>query len=528
MPPGHTARKKISMLRFPLPSRPIPPPAILASLLTLAAALSPAGIAGIGGPAAAQPPAAPQPPAAATVQVGAVRQPIYGFGGSQTYAGDSLADFTGRDAVYKALFQDLKIDIFRLRNYHGYPGEQEKFERVTRDFARGALKWGGDPKTRGGKAPVRLMFTSWSPPPALKSNSRISGRSDGTDRGQPSGTLKRDAAGKYVYGEFADWWLDSLRKFKSLSGVYPTYIALQNELDFAATYEGCVFLPTEGTTPAGIPLAGYDTALSTVSRRLTAALGAQTPKIVGPETFSLKTSPGDPNHVTKFIDPATAGGKESLSHLFGISFHIYGTGAVGDEAVRNPALFQTALTEVRDAYRTNGISKPLFQTEYLEGESLTAVAGIIHDMFTKGDVSAYLVWISARSIVGPGFGLVYFNPTDGSLERRDRFYAVKAFSEYVGEGWSRVEATCDNPALKLSAYIGPQKRELTVVLINPTPQTQRTTLVPDDSRFRGAAIDLHRSSEGESGERWKDMGKLPADGVITLLPRSVVTVHYRL
>jgi glucuronoarabinoxylan endo-1,4-beta-xylanase len=479
----------------------------------------------------AQPPAQAPPapaPSTATVQVGAVRQPIFGFGGSQTYAGDALADFPHRDAVYKALFQDLKIDIFRLRNYHGYPGEQAKFERVTRDFAQGARKWGGDPKSRGGKAPVRLMFTSWSPPPALKSNDRISGRSDGTDRGQPSATLKKDAAGNYVYGAFADWWLDSLQKFKSLSGAYPTYIALQNELDFAATYEGCVFLPTEGTTAAGISLAGYDRALTTVSRRLTTALGAQSPKIVGPETFSLKTSPGDPNHVLKFIDPATPTGREALSHLFGVSFHIYGTGAVGSEAVRNPVLFQTALKEVRDAYRTNGIDKPLFQTEYLEGETLTAVAGIISDMFTKGDVSAYLVWISARSVVGPGYGLVYFNPTDGSIERRDRFYAVKAFSEYVGEGWNRVETECDNPALKLSAFVGPNRRDLVVVLINPTGQTQRTTVVPDDSRFKAAKIDLHRSSEGESGERWRDLGKYPTDGVVTLLPRSVVTIRFAL
>jgi glucuronoarabinoxylan endo-1,4-beta-xylanase len=478
-------------------------------------------------PVAAQAPA-PPPPSAVTIQTGTVRQPIYGFGGSQTYAGDSLADFPGRDAVYKALFQDLKIDIFRLRNYNGYPGEQEKFERITRDFARGVRKWGGDSKTRGGKAPVRLMFTSWSPPPALKSNDRISGRSDGTDKGQPSGTLKKDASGKYVYGAFADWWLDSLQKFKTLSGVYPTYIALQNELDFAATYEGCVFLPTEGTNSAGIALAGYDQALTTVSRRLATTLGAQSPKIVGPETFSLKTGPNDPNHATKFIDPATPAGKEALSQLFGVSFHIYGAGAVGEEAVRNPALFQTALNQVRDAYRTNGVDKPLFQTEYLEGESLTAVSGIISDTFTKGDVSAYLVWIAARSVVGPGYGLVYFNPTDDSIERRERFYAVKAFSEYVGEGWNRVETKCDNAALKLSAYVGPEKRDLVVVLINPTSQPQRTTILPDDSRYKNAKIDIHRSSEGESGERWRDLGKYPTDGVVTLLPRSVVTVRFAL
>lgn len=33
--------------------------------------------------------------------------------------------------LHKMLLQDLKIDIFRLRNYNSYPGEQAKSERVT-------------------------------------------------------------------------------------------------------------------------------------------------------------------------------------------------------------------------------------------------------------------------------------------------------------------------------------------------------------------------------------------------------------
>ena len=97
------------------------------------------------------------------------------------------------------------------------------------------------------------------------------------------------------------------------------------------------------------------------------------------------------------------------------------------------------------------------------------MAGIINDTFTLGDASAYLVWIAARDAHGPGYALVYFNPTDGSVERRERFYAVKAFSEFVGEGWHRVDADCPaDPALKLSAYIGPNRGDLVAVLINPT------------------------------------------------------------
>src|SRR5262249_36366466 len=143
------------------------------------------------------------PAATGTLRVSAVRQPIYGFGGSQTYNGDLLADFANREAVYKALFADLKLDILRLRNYYGYDGQKDKFEAKTREFATAARRW-SDPKQRGGKGPVRLMFTSWSPPAALKSNHLVSGRSDGTDKGLQNVTLKRNAHRPYAYCQFSD------------------------------------------------------------------------------------------------------------------------------------------------------------------------------------------------------------------------------------------------------------------------------------------------------------------------------------
>ena len=481
---------------------------------------------GLLGPVANAQTPAPTASATASLHTADVHQPIYGFGGSQTYSGDALADFPNKAAVYKALFQDLKIDIFRLRNYDKYPGEQAKFERVTREFAGGATRWGSDPKTRGGKMPVRLMFTSWSPPPSLKSNGLTSGRSDGTDKGRANATLKQDRTGKFMYSQYADWWLGSLQTFKRLSGVYPDYIALQNELEFPATYEGCLFLPTEGTNPQGDKIAGYEQALTAVSNRLTVALGAQTPKILGPETFSLKTSTNDPNHVIHYVDPATEAGKTDLSHLFGISFHIYGAGAADGNPGSDPARFRTSLGELREAYRTGGVDKPLFQNEFLEGDSMTAVAGIISDTLTEGDVSAYLVWIAARSVKQPGYALVYYNPEDGSVERRGRFYAVKAFSEFVGEGWHRIGAECSDPDIKLSAYVGPTAGDLVTVLINPTAQPHQVAVTPDGSDYKEEKTSQYRSSEGESGEHWRELGPLAAGGMVTLIPHSVVTVHF--
>lgn len=475
------------------------------------------------------PGSAPAPPATATLRPSAVRQPIYGFGGSQTFNGDALADYPGREAVYQALFGELKLDIFRLRNYHAYAGQQEKFDRVTREFAGAARRW-SDPAKRGDKGPVRLLFTSWSPPAYLKSNNRVSGRSDGTERGTPDVTLRRKPSGEYVYSEFAEWWLGSLYRFRALCGAFPDYITLQNELDWAVAYEGCEFLPVEGTNREGYHFAGYDRALLALSDRLRRALGAQAPKILGPETFSIQLvsdlpgAPGAPNtpRVQLWADPTTKTGRAVLDRLFGVSYHIYGNDA--EAPAPRHERFHTALKAVADAYRPT--HKPMFQTEFLEGETLTQLAEMIHDTLAIGEASSYFVWISGRTARAPGYALVYYNPEDGSIERRERFYAVKHFSAFVGEGWNRIEAASGDPAVLLSAYVKPANGEMVAVLINPTDQDRRVALAPEGDAYRSAATVVYRTTQGEGGERWRDLGPLPADNVVTLPKRSVATVRY--
>jgi O-glycosyl hydrolase len=445
-----------------------------------------------------------------TIRPNELRQPIYGFGGSITFNGDALIDYKGRDAVYRALFSDLKLDILRLRNYHDYEGQQASYERKTRDFARGARRWSGADK-RGGKAPVRLMFTSWSPPARLKSNRLVSGRSDGTDKGKENVTLRRNADGAYAYGEFADWWLDSLRNFKTQVGVHPDYIALQNELDITVTYEGCEFLPEEGVGKDGFAFAGYDRALFAVSDRLKKALGKDAPKIVGPETFTIRPMPPAKTHVHAYANPNTEAGRRVLDRLWGVSYHLYGSEAeTGKEAE-----FHRLLGAIRQDYNPDGRGKPLFQTEFLEGNSLTSVAGMISDALTHGNASAYLVWILARRADLPGYAAVFFNPYDGSIERRERFYALKHFSEYVGEGWTRVEASLPDPAVKVSAFVN--KERLVAVLVNPSPVEKKAELTPPGYEKPVA----HRSTEGDGGERWKEL-----TGPVVLPPKSVVTIRW--
>lgn len=434
----------------------------------------------------------------------ALRQPILGFGGSQTYNGDILGSFPGREKVYQALFEDLKLDFYRLRNYHDYPGQQEKFDRLTRDFAKGARR-----ARRANKAPVRLMFTAWSPPPRLKSNNLVSGRSDGTEKGLENATLRRNPDGSFAYEDYARWWLASVQHFKTLCGAYPDYISLQNELDLSVSYEGCRFLPSEGKTREGYELAGYDKALTAVSELLRQTLGKSAPKITGPEPFTIQLDGSGKGRVQSYVTP------EVLAKLDALVFHIYGSGAERADQTQ----FHNALKAQRAAFP----SKPLLQTEFLEGDTFIKLATQIHDTLVIGEASGYFIWMASRSFHTPSWGMVYFDPNTGVIERRERFYAMKHYSAFVGEGWSRIEATCDDPEVRVSAFIQPKRNEVVVVLLNPGATEKKVTLTPPAGLSQSESF---RSSQGEDGERWRPLGKLPDDATVTLLKRSLVTVRF--
>lgn len=466
----------------------------------------------------------------ATVRVESPRQKIYGFGGSITYGADTTFDFVNREAAYEALFTELRIDILRLRNWHGYakPGSQERFETVTRKFAGAAKRW-SVPSKRGGKGPVRLMFTSWSPPENLKSNQRVSGREDGTEKGLENVTLARDPDGKYQYAAYADWWLASLKKFRQLSGTLPQYIALQNEQDFLPSYEGMKFLPTEGIGRGGYHFAGYDRALAAVSDRLTGAFGAGAPKIVGPETFTLQIRDGVLN-LRPYADPSTPAGRTTLSHLFGISYHLYGSGAGPKDNDPGQTRLRAALMEAAKTYHDprTGIDKPLFQTEYIEGDTLTKLGSIMHESLTTGENSAYLVWVLTRKYDPSSSMLISFN-LDGSKEirRHDRFWAMKHFSYFVGEGWRRVDAVTSDAAVKLSAYRSPSGASLVAVVVNPTDTARKVVFKPQGAGFdRMSAKESYRSTEGDTGEHWRSLGPVAPGQAIEMPPKSMITIRF--
>jgi alpha-L-arabinofuranosidase len=118
--------------------------------------------------------------------------------------------------------------------------------------------------------------------------------------------------------------------------------------------------------------------------------------------------------------------------------------------------------------------------------------------------------------------MVSLNPTDLSFYAINPvYYAFKQYSAFIDSDWQRVEASTDNPGLKISAYISPDNKKLTAVIINTTAGTD----ISINFSLNGFSIskgEVYRSSEKEkcvhigrykSGEPLK----LPANSITTVV-----------
>ena len=124
--------------------------------------------------------------------------------------------------------------------------------------------------------PISLLSTSWGPPGFLKNTG------DRKNGGSLRYSIGPDGV-EFDYAGFAHWWNGSLDEY-SAHGIFPTYISIQNEPDFSASWESCLFNPLE-TISSSDTIAGYDKALNEVYDTLMQRV--QKPAVLGPETVGI-------------------------------------------------------------------------------------------------------------------------------------------------------------------------------------------------------------------------------------------------
>jgi glucuronoarabinoxylan endo-1,4-beta-xylanase len=432
------------------------------------------------GPAAPGPaaPSPVEPNATGKIDVNTRHQRIEGFGASGAYYTMEFVNHKKKAELYKLLFQELRLDIFRIRN--AYDIEPKSFSETV-EIVKGA------------KAALaqnlKIMMSSWSPPASLKSDANLIG-----------GTLaKKD--GKYVYTEFAQWWADGLAAYAK-EGVKADYISIQNEPDYLAKWASCRFEPTE--TPE---MAGYDAAFEVVWNKLNTKMGSDMPKMLVPEAYGIIST-------KKYIDNL-----DNLSHVYGYAHHLYdctgSTTGCGTEPDKYLADMNNFKSKVGD--------KPIFQTEYQHKEPNTwtqamNTAILMHNSLAVEGVAGYLYW---DLFWGPGTVSLVSLDDPCSYTIKPAYYAFKQYSAFIDSGWQRVDATTDNSGLRISAYISPDNKKLNAVIINTTAGTDITLnfSLKDFSISKG---EIYRSSQAEKclyvgSYKGNSPLKLPANSITTLV-----------
>jgi glucuronoarabinoxylan endo-1,4-beta-xylanase len=414
-----------------------------------------------------------KPTATGEIDVNKRYQKIEGLGASGAFRTIEFAQHKQKEQLYNLLFKELGLDIFRIRNT--YDVNQADFDSSIEITKGGQAALSGN---------LKIMISSWTPPARLKSNDNLVG-----------GTLAKED-GEFVYDEFAQWWADSLAAY-SKAGVKADYITMQNEPDWEAPYDSCVFGPTEDANRAG-----YDLALEAVWQKLNAKMGPNMPKMLDPETMGF-------SHVESYIS------KLNNSLVYGYVHHLYDCSGCAE----NPDRYIPKMVRFTRFNSQYG-NKPLFQTEFEDepntwtGAMNTAI--LMHNSLTVENVVSYLYW---DLFWGPGSGLVSVDDPN-TYTIKPVYYAFKQYSAFTDSDWQRVEAATDNPGLRISAYISPDNQKLTAVIINTAPSTDITFnfslkgLSPSEGEF-------YRSSESEKCVRIgsykkSEPLKLPANSITTL------------
>jgi glucuronoarabinoxylan endo-1,4-beta-xylanase len=406
------------------------------------------------GPEAEIPKSIPaKPNAAGQIDVNTRHQKIEGFGASTAFYTPDLVNHQKKNELYNLLFKDLSLDILRIHNY--YDINPQNFSETVE-----IIKSGQATLDRH----MKIMISSWSPPVYLKSNENMIG-----------GTLKKNN-GKYVYDEFAQWWYESLVALKK-EGINVDYLNIQNEPDYPAPYISCVFAAKEDLDPTQ---AGYDKAFETVWQKLNTEMGQGMPKMLAPETSSL-------GHSERYIKNL-----DSLTHVYGYAHHLYNCSFCGEF----PDRFIPSMNRFNKLVLQYG-NKPKFQTEFevepIKWAGAMSTALLIHNSMTVEQLSAYLYWD------------LFWNPDSGLISLNDpvsytinpAYYTFKQYSAFIDSDWQRVDASTDNTALRISAYIGPDNRKLTAVIIN----TSNDVDISLNLSVKGISVskgEIYRSSQNEN------------------------------
>ena len=243
-----------------------------------------------------------------------------------------------------------------------------------------------------------VLATPWTPPASMKDN----------------GVLTNGSLLPSQYANYASY-LKTFADYMSANGAPLRAISVQNEPDWPATYESCVWSGTQ---------------FLNFFRTNAAAIGS-TP-VMMPESLGYNFSYSDPT----LNDPVAA------TNVALVGGHLYG------------------VTTIQDYANAHSKGKPTWMTEYLLNDqtigSAIATAQQIHDCLTTGNMSAYIWW----KTLGNANGLV-----NASGVPQIRGFVMAQFSRFVRPNYYRLGVS-NNANTSITAYKATNSPNFAIVAIN--------------------------------------------------------------
>lgn len=427
-------------------------------------------------------------------------QTVDGFGAAYTWYADRLLPKKNAEVALDALFADAKLSILRFKNEYEYYAEDSASNANTmvkyyKEARKRAAEYGED---------VIVLMSCWSPPAYLKENNDITG----------AATLKKDENGNYCYEEYADWWVESIDYYQS-KGIQVDYVSIQNECDFAASYDGCLFSSTETDKQAS-----YAKAYLAVYYAFEKQFGENAPKMIGPETMSSEAGT-----LSAYMKEVMETEPESI---YAMAHHLY-VGGDSDEDTNSvvPGSYVNTFMNVSSFFP----EYKKWQTEFYIGHAIDT-ATLINNYMVYANANAYIywsgVWEDETTEFENGQLVACYNSTaeDDGWRLCADYYALRHFSEFIRPGYTRIKAISGDGDVRTSVYMNEYTTKLAMVLINTSEDEKSFQIVGDDYTITDSCIYL--SVFGDTSESadglFQEVGSLGENQTITLAGKSVVTI----
>jgi glucuronoarabinoxylan endo-1,4-beta-xylanase len=248
-----------------------------------------------------------------------------------------------------------------------------------------------------------VLATPWTPPASMKDN----------------GGLTNGSLLPAQYATYASY-LKNFAGYMSSNSASLRAISIQNEPDWPATYESCVWSSNQF-------LAFFRTNAGAFSSTA----------VMMPESLRYDQS----------ISDATLDDPVAVTNINIMGGHLYGNGDAGVTIVDYP--------------KAHNKGKPTWMTEFLVNDQTigTAIttAKQVHDCLTTGNMSAYIWW----KCLGDANGLV-----NASGVPQKRGFVMAQFSRFVRPGYYRIGASNNISTVAISGYKNTNSAAFAIVAIN--------------------------------------------------------------